>query len=169
MGCRERRAQERRWRKERHRSVPSLSAAFRYLEGFHDQGEESRREAHTAFIPAPNEALGGLGQVNGEMLAFVQSRAPQREATLDMDATLVVTEKQEARYSYKNYKAYQPLTTYWAEQGLVVHSEFRDGNVPAGHEQLRVLQEALGHAPLGVEKVLLRSDTAGYQKELVNY
>ena len=24
----------------------------------------------------------------------------------------------------------------------VVHSEFRDGNVPAGHEQLRVLEEA---------------------------
>lgn len=169
MGRSERRAQERRWRKARRRSVPSPSAVFRYLGGFHEQGEESRREAHTAFIPAPNEALRGLGKVNGELLAFVQRHALQGEATLDMDATLVETEKQEALYSYKKYKAYQPLTTYWAEQELVVHSEFRDGNVPAGHEQLRVLQEALGRLPTGVEKVLLRSDTAGYQKELLKY
>ncbi len=169
MSRRERRAQERRWRKKRCRTVPSPSAVFRYLGEFHDQGEESRRQAHTAFIPAPNQALLGLGKVNGELLAFVQSRAPQREATLDMDATLVETEKQEALYSYKKYKAYQPLQTYWAEQELIVHSEFRDGNVPAGHEQLRVLGEALGHLPPGVEKVLLRSDTAGYQKELLKY
>ncbi len=111
MGRRERRALEGRWRKARRRAVPSPSAVFRYLEGFHDQAEESRREAHTAFIPAPNQALRGLGQVNAEMVAFVQSRAPQREATLDMDATLVETEKQEALHSYKKYKAYQPLTT----------------------------------------------------------
>jgi len=28
----------------------------------------------------------------------------------------------------------------WAEQGLVVGSEFRDGNVPAGFERLRLLE-----------------------------
>jgi hypothetical protein len=27
----------------------------------------------------------------------------------------------------------------WREQGLVLFSEFRDGNVPAGYQQLRVL------------------------------
>ena len=51
----------------------------------------------------------------------------------------------------------------------MVHSEFRDGNVPAGHQQLRVLKEALGHLPVGVAKVMLRSDTAGYQQELLRY
>ena len=142
---------------------------FRYLEMFHDAGEEARREAHRAFIPSPNEALRGLHQVNADLLGFVQSHSPQREATLDMDATLVETHKQEALYSYKKYRAYQPLTTYWAEAELIVHSEFRDGNVPAGHQQLRVLTEALGQLPDGVEKVMLRSDTAGYQQELLRY
>ena len=51
----------------------------------------------------------------------------------------------------------------------MVHSEFRDGNVPAGYQQLRVLTEALGHLPAGVEKVMLRSDTARYQQELLRY
>jgi hypothetical protein len=43
----------------------------------------------------------------------------------------------------------------------VLHTEFRDGNVPAGYEQLRVFQEALEMLPEGVRKVYLRSDTAG--------
>ena len=174
MGRRERRVLEERWRVERRRSVPSESVVFRYLERFHDAGEEARREAHRAFIPAPNEGLKGLYKVNADLLSFVHSRSPHREATLgeatlDMDATLVETHKQEALYSYKKYKAYQPLTTYWAEADQIVHSEFRDGNVPAGHQQLRVLTEALEHLPDGVEKVMLRSDTAGYQQELLRY
>ena len=41
----------------------------------------------------------------------------------------------------------------------MLHTEFRDGNVPAGHEQLRVLKESLAMLPEGVEKVRLRSDT----------
>ena len=145
MGRRERRALKERWRGERRRSVPSESAVFRYLEMFHDSGQEARREAHRALIPAPNQALEGLGKVNADLVGFVQNRSPQTEATLDMDATLVETHKQEALYSYKKYRAYQPLTTYWAEADLIVHSEFRDGNVPAGYQQLRVLTEALEH------------------------
>jgi len=37
MRRRERRALERRWRKERRRAVPSPSAAFRYLAAFHNK------------------------------------------------------------------------------------------------------------------------------------
>ena len=169
MRRRERRVLEKRWRMERRRSVPSDSAAARYLERFHDMDEESKREAHRAYIPSPNEALQGLGKVNADLVGFVQSRSPHTEATLDMDATLVETRKQEALHSYKGYRAYQPLTTYWSEADMVVHSEFRDGNVPAGHQQLRVLIEALGHLPADVERVMVRSDTAGYQQELLRY
>jgi hypothetical protein len=165
----ERRALERRWRKQRQRAAPSPSAVFRYLEGFHDREEEQQRRSHQAFIPAPNPALAGLGKVNAYLVAFIQGHSPQKVATLDQDATLVETHKREALYCYQGFKAYQPLTTYWAEQDLVVHSEFRDGNVPAGYQQLRVLQEALEMLPAGVEQVRLRSDTAGYQQELLKY
>ena len=50
-----------------------------------------------------------------------------------------------------------------------MHSEFRDGNVPAGHEQLRVLEEAAGLLPAGVTQLYLRSDTAAYQQNLLKY
>ena len=149
--------------------APSSSSVFRYLSEFHDPEEEKRREPHKAFIPKANVHLEGLGRVNRALVCFVQSRSPQTEATLDMDATLVETDKREALYSYKGYKAYQPLTVYWAEQDLLVHSEFRDGNVPAGYENLRVFQEALEHLSEGIEKVYLRADTAGYQHDLLRY
>jgi hypothetical protein len=55
------------------------------------------------------------------------------------------------------------------EQDCMVHSEFRDGNVPAGFQQKRVFSDALSCLPSGVEKVYLRSDTAGYQHELLQY
>lgn len=165
----ERRALERRWRKECSRSFPSPSAVFRYLDAFHDPKQESQRQPHTAFIPAANEHLRALGQVNQDFVAFVQSRSPQKKATLDMDATLVGSQKEKALWCYQQYQAYQPFNTYWFEQDLVVHSEFRDGNVPAGHQQLRLLQEALEQLPEGVETVFVRSDTAGYQQELLRY
>ena len=165
----ERRAERNRWRGGRRRSVPSPSAVFRYLSQFHDASQEELRQPQKAFIPAPNDALRGLSTVNAEMVGFVQGHVGHRQATLDMDATLIPTHKQEALYCYDGYKAYQPLVTYWAEADLVVHSEFRDGNVPAGYEQLRVLRESLAHLPDSVEKVMLRSDTAGYRLDLLRY
>jgi hypothetical protein len=164
-----RRALERRWRKKRQRTVPSASAVFRYLAGFHDPEQEQLRQRGKAFIPAANVHLQGLEKVNQDLVGWVQSKRPERMATLDMDATLVETQKAEALYGYQHFKAYQPLNTYWAEQGLVLHSEFRDGNVPAGYEQLRVFEKALSLLPERVQKVRLRCDTAGYQHELLRY
>jgi hypothetical protein len=165
----ERRAMERRWRRERWRSVPSASAVFRYLSAFHDADQEINRKEGKAFIPVPNEQLRGLVKVNQGVAAFVQKRDPQRIATLDQDATLVETAKRDALFSYQGFKSYQPLNTWWAEQQVVLHTEFRDGNVPAGYEQLRVLKESLALLPEGVEQVRLRSDTAGYQHSLLRY
>jgi len=165
----ERRALERRWRKERKLRVPSPSAMFRYLEAFHDAEQEKKRVAGKAFIAQPNSNLQGLRYVNRDFVSFVQSRSPQRVATIDLEATLVETQKQEALYCYKHFKAYQPLNLYWAEQDLLVHSEFRDGNVPAGYDLLRVCEEGLRYLPAGVEEVRLRSDTAAYNHELVRY
>ena len=164
-----RRGLKKRWRKEKTRSVPSSSAVFRYLAEFHDKGEDRLREAGKAYIPGANELLKGICKVNRDMVGFVQNNHPEGVATLDMDATLVETEKSDALWCYEGYRAYQPINTWWAEQGLMLHTEFRDGNVPAGFEQKRVLEEALGCLPEGVKEVRMRSDTAGYQHELLKY
>ncbi len=164
-----RRALGRRWVKKGRRSVPSPSSAFRYLSAFHDSEQDRLRRLGKAFIPAANKHLRGFAKVNRDFLAFAQKNNPQETATLDMDATLVETNKSDALFCYKCFKAYQPLNTWWAEQEMVVNTEFRDGNVPAGYEQLRVFKEALVLLPEGIKKVRMRSDTAGYQHDLLKY
>src|SRR5437588_579223 len=165
---RERRAMKDRWRRERDRTMPSPASILDWLERHHDAAAE-HREAGKAFIPAPTKGLRGLGSVNQALLGFLQSHHRERVATLDMDATLVETHKRQAPHCYKGFKAYQPLNCWWAEQGAVICSEFRDGNVPAGFEQLRVMKEGLALLPATVRKVYLRSDSAGYQQDLLLY
>ncbi len=169
LSRRERREMKRRFRRGRVRALPSPSALSAWLERFHDGEEETRRAGGTAFIPRPSAALRGLWRVNQALLSFLQRHRREGVATLDMDATLIETHKRQALYCYKHFKAYQPLNTWWAEQEVLVHSEFRDGNVPAGYQQLRVLREGLAALPDGVSKVYLRSDTAAYQQDLLLY
>lgn len=169
MSRKERRIYEKRWRKEKQRAFPSTTVIHRYLEQFHNQDEENLRVKSKALIPAPNRLLKQLLKINSTLIGYAQKHNQQKIATLDQDATLAETHKNSALYCYESYKAYQPFNTYWFEQDLLLHSEFRDGNVPAGFEQLRLFEEALALLPHGVEKVLLRSDSAGYQENLLRY
>jgi hypothetical protein len=165
----ERREQARRWRKECKRAFPSSSVVFRYLKNFVNLPEEEQRIRGKAFVPAPNEALQTLGRVNPDLLSFAQKHSPQSEATLEMDASIVETSKQDAFFSYKGSQSYQPLSLRWAEQDLVPYSELRDGNVPAAFQNLEVFQKTLAVLPGGVQRVYLKSDTAAYQQELLKY
>ncbi len=163
------RALLRRWRKEKTRAVPSASSIFRYLANFHDSKQEKQRQPGKAFIPTPNTHLQGFAGINKDLAAFSSFQNTESTATLDMDATLISTNKIDALFSYKGDKAYQPLNTWWFERGIILHTEFRDGNVPAGFQQLRVFKEALDCLPEQVKAVRLRSDTAGYQHKLLRY
>ena len=145
-----------------------LSFSFRI---WHPFVPTCRRACHRAG-PAPSWhslEIQGLWEANQVLLAFIQMHRPVTTATLDMDATLIETHKRDALPCYKGFKAYQPPNCWWAEQGAILYSEFGDGDVPAGHEQLRVLKDCLRYLPMSVTKLLLRSDTAGYQEELLLY
>ena len=103
--------------------VPSPTAVCRYRDNFHDEAEEARRRPGRAFIPGQRRAasLGKVnwtGRVRGRPFGTHQGDGHGRYAGRDA--------QRQANYCYKN-KAYQPLTTYWHEADLVVHSEFRDG------------------------------------------
>jgi hypothetical protein len=154
-----------RWRTNKTRSLPSPSSVFRYLAAFHaDEGCVQG----TASVPR-SAALASLTSINHDLIASVQQKSPSGTATLDIDATLIETEKKNALFCYEGYRAYQPVNVFWAEQELIVHSEFRDGNVPANYDLLRVFTEALEGLPKDVKKVRLRSDGAGYCHDLLAY
>lgn len=164
-----RRAMEKRFRKGRSRTFPSPTRIYEYLDQFHNEAEEAKRVEGRAFVPAPNDHLKGLYDANTALVASVERHFRCREATLDIDATLAETTKREALYCYQGYRAYQPVTSYWAETGMVVLSEFRDGNVPAGHDILRTVNESIAALPDGVERVRVRMDSAGYQHDVLRF
>lgn len=154
-----------RWRRQKSRFVPSPSSVFRYLSAF---GTQNKPAQGSVSIPR-SPALAGLMKVNEDMVRAIQDKDPTPTATLDMDATLIETAKKDALFCYDGYKAYQPLNVYWAEQGILAHTEFRDGNVPANYDLLRVFEETLDGLPEGVQTVRLRSDAAGYSHDLLAY
>ena len=163
-----RRALESRWRKEKKglcHHHPQSSGTYQAFMTPSRKRFEKKTDVK-AFIPASDEHLAGLEQVNKDICASLNSANPHKTATLDMDATLVETNKHNALWCYKGFKSYQPLNTWWHEQGILLHTQFRDGNVPAGFKQLSVFKKALDCLPEDVEKVKLRSDTAGYQHDL---
>ncbi len=88
-----RRALLRRWRKEKTRTVPSASSISRYLSKFHDNDQEKQKVTVKAFIPSSNEHLKGFARINKELAAFSGFQDFEITATLDMDATLVATNK----------------------------------------------------------------------------
>jgi hypothetical protein len=153
--------------KSKNSPLPSKSSIFRFLNKFHFKEEESKRVKRTAFIPSSNNHLVNLMKLNSELCKFAYNQNPKKEITLDMDATLIETQKSSSLYSYKGFSAYQPFNVWFTDLNMMLYSEFRDGNVPAGFEQLRIFQESLKLLPKEVKKVTLRSDTAAYQKDLI--
>ena len=71
--------------------------------------------------------LSGSGKVNEHVVAEVLKRDPRTEYTLDSDATVIEAEREEARWTYKKEKGYQPLLGFLFELGLALGDEFRSG------------------------------------------
>jgi hypothetical protein len=149
---------------------PAVATARQYLDRFHDEKALAGRPEQGAFVPMEPSGLAGLGVVNKQVIRnFVGVMAPGRDVTLDVDAHLVQTTKQEALTCYEGYPAYQPLFVQWAETGLVLADEFRDGNVPAGHGIKELVDRAYEALPAGDWDVKVRSDSAAYQWDVLDH
>ena len=145
---------------------PAPETARQWLDRFHDEELMAERPAQGSFLPAESGGLAGLRAVNRRVVAaYVEAVKPGNEVTLDVDAHLVETTKADALRCYEGYKAYQPMEVAWAESGLVLADEFREGNVPAAKDIRRMVDEGYGLLPPGEWKVRVRSDSAAYEPE----
>lgn len=155
--------------------VPSPEAARKFLYQFHDEEkieEAKRRRApeEIAYIPEETEALQGLGAVNRDLVGRLGQRCPEQKiATVDQDATIIESRKQEALRTYEGERGYQPMLAVWAEMNVVLADEFRDGNVAAQMEPLTVAQAAFAALPGTVTTFYYRGDSACHENRLVNW
>jgi len=155
--------------------LPSPEAARKFLYRFHDERliEEAQQRllpGQVGYIPEENQALEGLGRVNTDLVRELARRGePRKMATLDLDSTAIESWKKEARPAYQGGCGYQPMLALWAEMNAIVADEFRDGNVPALQEPLRVARRAFQSLPESATEYYFRGDSACYDKQLMNW
>ncbi len=113
--------------------------------------------------------LPGLGKVNRHVVKEVAKRDSRTGYTLDTDATVIESEKEQAEWTYKKEKGYQPLLGFIFELGLALHDDFRDGNVPAGAGTVAFLKRCQQAMPQGKRIDYYRSDSAAYQAGVINW
>lgn len=125
--------------------------------------------AHDFLRRIRYDGLEGLAHVRRRMLRRLAKLTGTTTATLDCDASLFTSSGRNARMSYKGERGYMPMLAFWSELGAVVHDDFRNGNASPGGEALAFLKETLAQLPKTVTEVNVRSDSAWYQAELLDY
>src|SRR5882724_11403231 len=156
-------------------AIPSPEAARNFLYEFHSEenietARQQRNLGEIAYIPGENAALRGLGEVNRDLVREVGGRcADQRIATIDQDATIIGSRKQEAMRAYEGERGYQPMLAVWAEMNVVLADEFRDGNVPAMMAPLTVAKQAYAALPETVTEYYYRGDSACHESHLIQW
>ena len=156
------------------RSFPSASAGFDFLYSFHDDrlieaAKAKRKPDQVAYIPEENAALQGLGRACEEFVRRVVKPLGIKQATLDHDATIQECHKQAAMPHYKHGRGYQPSAVVWAEPGLALVDEYRDGNVPAGMSNLPLIKRGFAALPASVDKRFFRADSACYEAPVLKW
>lgn len=149
--------------------VPSPSTARGYLNKFDDEEANKQRGMGKSFVPKENEKLAGFAKIHFHIWQQAYKLNPQKTITLDQDATFIDTTNSNALFNYLGKKSYETFNTYCPEYDIIVGTQFRDGNVKPGYGQLEEFKRILDNTPSGVQKIRLRSDSAGYQINLLRY
>jgi hypothetical protein len=113
--------------------------------------------------------LDRLGKINRAYIRRGLNFEKESDFTLDIDATQIVAEKQDAFITYKGEKGYMPMVGHLAENGLVIGDEFREGNVSPGARNLEFIQYCCDQMPKGKKISFLRADSATYQADVFNF
>ena len=113
--------------------------------------------------------LDGLQKVHKKLLKRGMKYDGITGYTLDIDATGIEAEKQTAKMTYKGFRGYMPIVGHLAENGLVVGDEFREGNDSPSARNLSFIKHCARQMPKGKRIAALRSDSAAYQAEIINY
>ena len=115
------------------------------------------------------EGLAGLDRVNRRIVALRLRKLGRRTHTLDIDATQIVAEKRDAAWTYKGERGYMPMVGHLAEAGVVIHDDFRAGNVAPASANLDFVKACEARLPKDHTLTAVRADSASYQADLFNY
>lgn len=92
---------------------------------------------------------------------------PKEGEILDIDATIIKSEKGDSKKTYKGNYGYHPLLGIISENSIVVGSDFREGNASPQSGLVEFIESCRKNYPQPIK--IVRSDSAGWQKGLVDY
>ncbi|VAW46813.1 hypothetical protein MNBD_GAMMA02-294 [hydrothermal vent metagenome] len=92
-----------------------------------------------------------------------------KHITLDIDASEIISNKKEAKKTYKFNHGYMPMVGHIAEINHVIETDFRAGNTAPKAKNLEFIKKCEDNLPDGVKLKNLRIDCAGYQKSIIQY
>ena len=135
-------------------------------------------------IPDPTTAgdfcrrftLGHILQMN-QAFAEIQAHVYQRRKaitawTIDADAKVhevYGAKKEGAEKSYNGIYSLQPMYAFVHETEEMLHSELRTGNTHPGAKAVAFLRRMSRKIPVNIREIYLRSDSAFYNKEVVEF
>ena len=117
---------------------------------------------------ATGSMLRGLTRGNHALVHTILRRRPLRTLTIDVDATLIESQKREARRTYKGFRGYDPLLAHIAQLGLVLTGVFRQGNASPNSHAHAFLNRCLRLVRGRAETIRLRSDSAWYEARVLD-
>jgi len=114
-----------------------------------------------------NTGLKALKKTNQHLLKTALHK--RKGVTLDIDATEVISQKADVKWTYNKNPGYMPMVGHISEVGMVVACDFREGNQPPAKDNLAFIEQCQSALPLGCFVQNLRIDAAGYQVKIIQH
>ena len=130
--------------------VPGADTLARWLRG---NGEAGVPQVH---------------QLSRTVIAKTLDLLRVKRITLDIDATAILNNKAGAQWTYLGQRGFMPIIGTVAESGQVIAIEFRAGNVPPNYDNEGFIKTCQAQLPAGAELRRVRSDAAGYKKNVID-
>jgi hypothetical protein len=141
--------------------------ALRTVLGLKNLPQASTLGAWLRKMGRHQESLPAWREVNKALLKSALHKC--KGVTLDIDATEVIANKKEAKWTYKKNKGFMPMVGHIAETGQIVACDFREGNTPPAKENLEFIHQCQQSLPEGCFIKALRIDSAGYQTQIIKH
>lgn len=109
----------------------------------------------------------GLQRINKKLIKRYLKKVKE-ELVLDIDATVIESNKSTAWTTYKECVGYVPMIGH-INGGYIIHSEFRDGNIAPAFNNLEFIKNCIKQLQCDKKLKWVRADAASYQADIFNY
>jgi len=113
------------------------------------------------------QGIYGIESINRKLLQR-HVKTVEDPLVLDIDASVIFSQKSTALTTYKMQNGYTPMVGH-INGGYVIHSEFRSGNIAPADNNLTFLKRCQEQLPKEKSFSFFRADSASYQAKLFDY